>query len=399
MRQLFISHARENKPDVEALIRDLDALGYQTWVDSSLRGGQTWWEEILRRIAESDVFVAIVSAHTLNSVACKLELEWALALNKPVLPVGVERLPQALPLTLSTRQIVDYSKPGKEAAFALAGALGTLPAAPPAREQLAEPPPAPLSYLSDLMEQVGQPEPLTHAQQHQILIQLQPALRSADPEEREGGRYVLKMFSRRDDLYADVDRTLAQLELANHLDVAARLEQAARTAQRRKALVDEMTSLHQAGQWDAVVAAAQELAGLDPEHPDPGGIVSDAKAKIRHADLSERSGQAWAQAADLLSAIEQQQPGDRDAARPARVVRDRGARAGAEEFRVAGDLQTEDANDPFALVRDSADVVGEVLDEGRGARDPWAALKELGTDRRARGGDVAVKAVARIREV
>ena len=315
MRQLlFISYARENKPDVEALIRDLDALGYQTWVDSSLRGGQTWWEEILRRVAESDVFVAIVSAHTLNSVACQRELEWALALNKPVLPVAVGRLPQALPLTLSTRQIVDYSKPGEKAAFTLAGALGTLPAEPPAPEQLPEPPPAPLSYLWDLVERMGQPERLTHARQHQILIQLQPALRSADPEEREGGRYVRKMFSRRDDLYADVDRTLAQLELADHLDVAARLEQAARTAQRRKALVDEMTALHQTGQWDAVVAAAQELAGLDPEHPDPGGIVSDAQAKIRDAQLAEQYAQAWAQAADLFSAIEEEQPGYRDAA-------------------------------------------------------------------------------------
>jgi hypothetical protein len=314
MRQLFISYARGNKPDVEALIRDLDALGYQTWVDSSLRGGQTWWEEILRRIAESDVFVAIVSAHTLNSVACQRELEWALALNKPVLPVVVERLPQALPLTLSMRQIVDYSKPRKKAASALAGALGTLPAEPPAPEQLPEPPPVPLSYLWDLGERMGQPQPLTHAQQHQILIQLQPPLRSADPEEREAGRYVRKMFSGRDDLYADVDRTLAQLELADHLDVAARLEQATRTAQRRKALVDEMTALHNSGQFDAVVAAAQELAGLDPEHPDPGGIVSDAKANLFHANLAEWYGPAWAQAAELFTAIEQEQPGHRDAA-------------------------------------------------------------------------------------
>ena len=211
MRQLFISYARENKPDVEALVRDLHALGYQTWVDSSLRGGQTWWHEILRRIADSDVFVAIVSGHTLSSVACKRELEWALALNKPVLPLAVERLPDALPRTLSMRQIIDYSQSGREAAFALAGALGTLPPAPPAPEQLPEPPAAPLSYLSDLVEQVGQPEPLTQQQQHQILIQLEPALRSADAEERRGGRYVLEMFSRRGDLYADVDRTLAQI--------------------------------------------------------------------------------------------------------------------------------------------------------------------------------------------
>jgi hypothetical protein len=104
-------------------------------------------------------------------------------------------------------------------------------------------------------------------------------------------------------------------------DVGARLEQA-RTAQRRKAMVDEMTALHQAGQWDAVLAAAQELARLDPDNSDPGGIVSDAKAKIRDAELADRYAQAlnhldqedWQQAADLFAAIEQEQPGYREAA-------------------------------------------------------------------------------------
>ena len=89
-------------------------------------------------------------------------------------------------------------------------------------------------------------------------------------------------------------------------DVAARLEQA-RMAQRRKALVDEMTALHQAGRWNAVVAAAGELARIDPDNSDPGGIVSDAQAKIREAELADRYAPAlnhldqeqWQQAADL----------------------------------------------------------------------------------------------------
>src|SRR4029077_19014187 len=201
MRQLFISYAREHyQREVGNLVWDLAVLGYQT-TDSVYRT----WDDVLWSIARCDVFVAIVSGHTLNSVACKRELEWALALNKPVLPLAVERLPDALPRALSMRQIVTYTRSGREAAFALAGALGTLPAAPPPPEQLPEPPPAPLSYLSDLVEQVGQPEPLTHQQQHQILIQLEPALRSADAEERRGGRYVLEVFRRRGDLYADVD--------------------------------------------------------------------------------------------------------------------------------------------------------------------------------------------------
>ena len=104
-------------------------------------------------------------------------------------------------------------------------------------------------------------------------------------------------------------------------DAVARLEQA-RTAQRRKTLLDEMTALHQVGRWEAVVAAAQELARIDPDNPDPGGIVSDAKTQIRDAELADRYAQAlnhldqqhWQQAVDLLTAIEQENPGYRDAA-------------------------------------------------------------------------------------
>ena len=423
MAHLFVSYARENKADVDELVRHLDALGYQTWLDSSLRGGQSWWEEILRCIAECNAFVAIVSRDALNSIACKRELQWALALDKPVLPVAVEQLPEALPRDLSTRQIVDYSHPGQEAAFALAGGLAALPSAPQRPEQLPDSPPVPLSYLNDLVDKVSQLESLTHEQQRAILVQLQPALRSADPEERRGGHYVLDMFSRREDLYADVDRSLGQLQLAAdedhrpaaapempaesrtdlladpqwadalsayfgkrwpeavegfealesrypseprvetrlqdarrqhdiatlsdradaaardsewataistlenliaidsaHPDARARLEQA-RTAAQRQSLVDETAALHQAGRWDAVPAAAQELAMLDPEHADPGGIVSEARARIREPELSERYArglnlldrQQWQEAVELFAAIEQQQPGYRDA--------------------------------------------------------------------------------------
>lgn len=209
LRKLFVSYARENRPHVDELVRHLDALGYEPWVDTALRGGQTWWDEILRRISECDVFTAIVSPNSLNSVACKRELDWALALGKPVLPIAVERLPEALPRHFSVRQIVDYSEPGQEAAFALAGALTNLPPAPPLPEPLPAPPAAPLSYLTDLVDQVSQPDPLSHEQQHQILTQIQPALRSADPEEQRGAHYILDTFSRREEIYADVGRTLA----------------------------------------------------------------------------------------------------------------------------------------------------------------------------------------------
>jgi hypothetical protein len=68
---------------------------------------------ILRRIAECDAFIAIISRYGLNSEACKREFDRAEALGKPVLPVAVEPPPSALPRRISRRQIVDYSEPGQ----------------------------------------------------------------------------------------------------------------------------------------------------------------------------------------------------------------------------------------------------------------------------------------------
>lgn len=211
MRRLFISYARENKPDVDSLVSDLESLGYETWLDSSLRGGQKWWEEILQRIADSDLFVTVVSPQSLNSVACRRELEWASALNKQLLPLALGPLPDALPRALSSRQITPYSASSREAAFALAGALGNLPPAQPLPSPLPEAPLAPLSYLTDLVDHVNQAGPLTHDQQREILLRLEPALDSADPEEARGARYILETFSKRDDLYAGISKNLQKL--------------------------------------------------------------------------------------------------------------------------------------------------------------------------------------------
>lgn len=211
-QQLFVSYPRESKRDVDELVEHLQSLNYQVWADSALRGGQSWWDEILRRIAQCDAFIAIVSRATLDSVACRREREWALKLNKPVVPVAVERvLEAALPAELSRLEIVDYSTPGVDAAFALVGALSGLgPAAAPPQEW-PDPPLAPLSYLSGVVDRVAQDEPLTQDEQRRILDQLQTALGSADPEEQQGGREILARFSKRADLFADVARRLGQL--------------------------------------------------------------------------------------------------------------------------------------------------------------------------------------------
>lgn len=190
MRKVFISYASQNKSDIEQLVEHLRVLGCDTWYDSSLHGGQDWWDEILRRIADCDTFIATISRGALGSTACRREFDWAESLDKPVMPVAVEPPPKALPRRFSRRQIVDYSdrESRDRAALTLAGGLATLPGAPPLPDPLPEPPAAPLSYLTELVDLVSQREPLDHGQQRGIVHQLDLALRSVDPEERQGGR-------------------------------------------------------------------------------------------------------------------------------------------------------------------------------------------------------------------
>jgi DNA-binding beta-propeller fold protein YncE len=298
LRKLFVSYARENKPHVDQLVEHLRTMGYDTWVDAALRGGQDWWDEILDRIADTDVVIAIYSSAVLNSTACGREFEWAAALGKPVIPVAVEPPPTALPRRFARRQIIDYSQPAQRdrAALQLQGALATVPPAPPLPDPLPEPPAAPLSYLTDLIDLITQTTAVDHDQQHQILRQLEPALTSFDPLEWQGGRDILERFSRRPDLYADVDRTITRLRKLSDQPAPAHGEPStqttAKTAEQTEVQVDVGESI---GATTAHPVSAP-ASPLDAEftHQDEPALETDdvaahlAGTRARGADADTR---------------------------------------------------------------------------------------------------------------
>ena len=73
----------------------------------------------------------IISDASLKSRACALEREYARALGKPIIPVAIAVTRVPMPSDIQTLQIVDYSTPTGDAAFALVSALNSHERRPP----------------------------------------------------------------------------------------------------------------------------------------------------------------------------------------------------------------------------------------------------------------------------
>ena len=215
MRTLFVSYARENRSDVDQLVAHLEMMGYETWVDVSLRGGQDWWEEILRRIAETDAIITIVSRAVLNSTACQRGVRMGTSTGQTD-PACRGRTHRPIGVAPSTRKTPDHRllQPHTEGQIGTSGparpgkpARGTAAAQSPAR-----PTRGTLSYPTDIVDIATQATPLDQDRQREVLLRLEPALHASDPAERQAGHDILERFGQRTDLYADVYRSIARLK-------------------------------------------------------------------------------------------------------------------------------------------------------------------------------------------
>ena len=108
-----------------------------------------------------------------------------------------------LPEALAQIHFIDYRKEDREAFRSLAVSLTALPPSAPLPDPVAEPPPAPVSYLGGLREQLEAPDGMSFAEQTELLLRLKNGLRNVKEADQVGR--MLKLFrSRRDDLYAKV---------------------------------------------------------------------------------------------------------------------------------------------------------------------------------------------------
>jgi len=179
--RVFLSYAREDRALVDALARDLRHLKCEPIFDEQLTGGQAWWDRLLDGIEQSDALLPVLSTSYVDSNPCRVEAAYAHALGKPILPIAVETVSTGLLANyLAEVQWVNYDPEAREALVDLVLGIQNLPACPPLPSPLPDRPAVPISYMTNLKQQIESTEDLTRAEQLVLLDQLKEKLGGPD---------------------------------------------------------------------------------------------------------------------------------------------------------------------------------------------------------------------------
>jgi formylglycine-generating enzyme required for sulfatase activity len=106
--KLFISYSRDDKAWVFELWRALrDRAHHDAWLDQCVVPAQDWWETILENLEACEAFIYVLTPKSAESIFCRAEVEYALALNKPILPLLLK--PCDYPQSLKKQRIQYHS--------------------------------------------------------------------------------------------------------------------------------------------------------------------------------------------------------------------------------------------------------------------------------------------------
>src|SRR4051812_23840413 len=108
--KVFISYSRRDEAVVRSLVADLVRAHVDVWLDEELVGGESWWTTIIHEIRDCTVFVFALSDNSLSSKPCRAELEYARALERPILPVQVGPVENYRSDWIFSKQLIDYQQ-------------------------------------------------------------------------------------------------------------------------------------------------------------------------------------------------------------------------------------------------------------------------------------------------
>jgi WD40 repeat protein len=111
MTQIFLSYAEEEIEMMEKVRQSLRREGFTVWTNKTdIQTGVSFVEAIYRGIEEADNLVYLLSPAALQSAYCKQEIEYALSLNKRIIPILVKPTDlEQVPPVLQDLQYIDLT--------------------------------------------------------------------------------------------------------------------------------------------------------------------------------------------------------------------------------------------------------------------------------------------------
>lgn len=115
--RLFISYAHKNRQFAERLAGRLREKDFEVWWDSSdIEGGDIWAQEIENGITHSEHVIVVLSPDSAKSKWVAREISYAENQTKDIIPILYK--PCDIPISISDKQFVDFSKRIFDVAFA-----------------------------------------------------------------------------------------------------------------------------------------------------------------------------------------------------------------------------------------------------------------------------------------
>jgi len=107
MQKIFISYSRKDIDFVRKLAGDLEKAAYDVWWDiTDLQGGDDWVKTLPAAIAESQLFIIVLTPNSIKSEWVQKEYTQALNLHKKIVPIMTEFC--EVPFALNTINFIDF---------------------------------------------------------------------------------------------------------------------------------------------------------------------------------------------------------------------------------------------------------------------------------------------------
>ncbi len=219
-RRLFLSYARPERARVATLAQNLNRAGCEVFFDENLTTGEEWWNTLLDQIEACDAFVPVLSNAYVVSTPCRLEVEYAHALGKPLLPIMIEAMnPDECVSIIADTQCLQYDHADANSALDLARALMTCPDCPDLPDEMPARPAVPRSYAGQTVQalraRLDVTDDLTRQEQVLLLADLKNVMETATVSDTTS-RELLRELGQRPELIVSVANEITALLAEAH---------------------------------------------------------------------------------------------------------------------------------------------------------------------------------------